>query len=196
MKAVIKYFLLFIIIASSLCATLYLGLGVLVSCYASKPVNADVIIVLGGDSGLRVKRGAELFKAGYAKSILLTGIDSRYYQPSHPNWRERKLMALGVPKNAINVDTWSETTWEEAENAADTMDKMGWKTALIVSDPPHMLRLHQCWAKAFAGTSKHFILVPTSPEWWNPILWWENKVSYRFVISEVKKNVFYLVMYY
>jgi hypothetical protein len=196
MKAGLRFFILFLLLTSSLCATLYLGLGFLVSLYASKPVKADVIVVLGGDNGLRVQKGAELFKSGYAKNILLTGIDGRHYQPNHPNWRERKLIGLGVPKKAINVDTWSETTWEEAESAAETMEKKGWKNAIVVSDPPHFLRLHQTWSKAFSGSSKRFVLVPTHPSWWHPLLWWQNKTSYRFVISEVKKNLFYSVIYY
>jgi uncharacterized SAM-binding protein YcdF (DUF218 family) len=196
MKAFIRIFLLFVVIAGALSATLYLGLGAMVSLYSSKPEKVDVIVILGGDGGLRVKKGAELYNAGYAGNILLTGIDSRYYRPSHPNWRERKLMALGVPKEAICVDTWSETTWEEAENTAEMMDRNSWKKAIVVSDPPHMLRLHQTWNKAFAGSSKRFILVPTKPEWWNTLLWWQNSTSNRFVLSEIKKNLFYSILYY
>jgi uncharacterized SAM-binding protein YcdF (DUF218 family) len=196
MKALFKLILLFAIIATSLCATLYLALGVMVSSHASPPHKSDVIVVLGGDEGLRVRKGGALFKAGYADHILLTGIDSRYYRPNHPNWRERKLMALGIPRDAISVDTWSETTWEEAENAAETMERNGWKSAIVVSDPPHMLRLYKSWSKAFEGTSKRFILVPTSPGWWNALLWWQNRTSYQFVINEIKKNLFYTVMYY
>lgn len=193
----VKLFLLFIVLAAAVCATGYLSLGFLVSFHASKPDKADVIVVLGGDDGLRVRKGAELYKKGFARHILLTGIDSRYYRPSHPNWRERKLMALGVPRSAIEVDTWSETTWEEAENAAETMDRKGWDSAIVVSDPPHMLRLHQSWKRAFEkAPKKRFILVATAPEWWNRWLWWQNRTSQRFVISEVKKNLFYSVMYY
>jgi uncharacterized SAM-binding protein YcdF (DUF218 family) len=196
MKSLFKLLLLFAIIAVSLCASLYLALGVMVSTHASEPRKSDVIVVLGGDEGLRVRKGGELFKAGYAGHIILTGIDSRYYRPGHPNWREKRLMALGVPREAISVDTWSETTWEEAENAAETMEQNGWKSAIVVSDPPHMLRLHKSWSKSFEGSGKRFILVPTRPDWWNALLWWQNRKSYQFVITEVKKNLFYSVMYY
>ncbi len=195
MKSLFKLFLLFVIIVSTLCTGLFLSLGFMVSTHASRPHKSDVIVVLGGDEGLRVTKGAELYKAGYAGNIILTGIDSKYYRPNHPNWRERKLMALGVPRSAISVDTWSESSWEEAENAAETMDKNGWKSAIIVSDPPHLLRLHKSWSRAFEGSPKSFVLVPTSPEWWNPLLWWKNRTSFQFVISEMKKNLFYTVMY-
>jgi uncharacterized SAM-binding protein YcdF (DUF218 family) len=196
MKAFLKISLFFLLISSFLCGTLYLGLGFFLSLHASKPEKADVIVVLGGDSGLRVTKGADLYNAGYSKHILLTGIDSRYYHPDHPNWRERKLMERGVPRKNIIVDTWSETSWEEAENTADLMDKKGWKSVIVVSDPPHMLRLNKTWNKAFANSGKRFRLVATEPAWWNPLFWWRNSISYHFVISEIKKNIYYLLAYY
>lgn len=196
MKAFLKISLLFFLISSVLCGTLYLGLGLLVSLHSAKPEKADVIVVLGGDDGLRVKKGGDLYKAGYAKRILLTGIDSRYYHPDRPNWRERRLIERGVPRKNIIVDTWSETSWEEAENTSDLMDKKGWKSALVVSDPPHMLRLNKTWKKVFAGTSKRFRLVATEPAWWHPLFWWRNDISYRFVLSELQKNIYYLLAYY
>lgn len=196
MKTFLKISLFFFLISSALCASLYLGLGLLVSMHSTKPEKADIIVILGGDDGLRVSKGGDLYKAGYAKHVLLTGIDSRYYRPNHPNWRERKLMARGVPRKHIIVDTWSETSWEEAENTSELMDKKGWKSALVVSDPPHMLRLNKTWKKAFTGTNKRFRLVATTPSWWNPLLWWRNTISYRFVVNELKKNIYYLVTYY
>lgn len=196
MKVFTKISLLFFLITSTLYATIYLGLGFLVSLHSGTPEKADVIVVLGGDNGLRLKKGIELYNIGYAKNIVLTGIDSRYYSPNRPNWRESRLMEAGVPKEAITVDIWSETTWEESENTIDLIKKKGWKSALVVSDPPHMLRLYKTWKKAFTGSSKKFILVATDPEWWNPLVWWHDPYSRRFVLSEVKKNFYYLLAYY
>ena len=188
--------LIFLFTVSSAAAIFFLSLGFVVSLHAGNPEQSDVIIVLGGDNGLRVRKGAELYKAGYAAHVIVTGIDEKFYHPGHPNWRERRMMALGVPKNAIKVDTKSTTSWEEAENTSDTMKKKGWKSALVVSDPPHMLRLYETWSKAFEGSSKKFILVPTNPIWWHPMLWWKNEKSYQFVMNEIKKNLFYAVVYY
>ena len=196
MKLWLKLTLIILFSVSSAAAIFFLSLGVLVSQHAAPPEKSDVIIVLGGDSGLRVRKGAELYHAGYASHIILTGIDRRFYHPGHPNWRERRMIALGVPKKAMKVDTKSRTTWEEAKNTSMTMEKNGWRNALVVSDPPHMLRLHQTWSRAFEGSSKKFILVPTSPKWWDRIWWWKNKESYQFVISEIKKNLFYAAVHY
>jgi uncharacterized SAM-binding protein YcdF (DUF218 family) len=196
MKFFFKLTLIFLFSVSAAAVIFFLSLGFLVSQYAVNPEKSNVIIVLGGDNGLRVRKGAELYHAGYATHVILTGIDERFYRPGHPNWRERRMVALGVPKKAIKVDAKSKTTWEEAENTAKTMEKNGWKSAIVVSDPPHMLRLHQTWSRAFDGSSKKFILVSTTPPWWHKVLWWKEKQSYQFVISELKKNLFYAAVYY
>lgn len=196
MKPFIKLILFFILAVSTSAALLFLSLGLLVSQHASNPEKSDVIIILGGDNGLRVRKGAELYNAGYASHVILTGIDERFYRPGRPNWRERRMIALGVPKKSIKVDTKSKTTWEEAENTSKTMKKNGWRSAIVVSDPPHMLRLHQTWSRAFEGSSKKIILVSTNPSWWHPVIWWKNRQSYQFVISEIKKNLFYAAIYY
>lgn len=196
MKAFLKISLIVILTSSAFCGAIFLGLGYIVSFHSSRPAKADLIVVLGGDDGLRVRKGAELYRMGYSRNILLTGLDIRYYRPNHPNWRERRLMERGVPRKRIIVDAWSETSWEEAENTAELMDKRGWKSAIVVSDPPHMFRLNRTWKKVFANSGKRFILVSTRPEWWHPIVWWKNDISYRFVISEIKKSIFYLFVYY
>ena len=131
MKPFFKLILFFIFSISISAALLFLSLGLLVSQHASNPEKSDVIIVLGGDNGLRVRKGAELYKAGYSSHIILTGIDERFYHPGHPNWRERRMIALGVPKKAIKVDTKSKTTWEEAENTSNTMEKKDGKVQLL-----------------------------------------------------------------
>jgi len=196
MKLFLKRLFLSLFWITALASLSFLSLGMLVSQYADTPEKSDVIIVLGGDSGLRVRKGAELYNAGYAAHIILTGIDEQSYRPNHPNWRERRMMELGVPKKAIKVDAKSRTTWEEALNTSTTMERKGWKSAIVVSDPPHLLRLHQTWSRAFEGSSKKFILVPTNPLWWDRLLWWNNKKSYQFVISEIKKNLFYVAVHY
>ncbi len=196
MKLFFKLTFILLLLVSVTATIFFFSLGILVSQNAENPEKSDVIIVLGGDNGLRVRKGAELYNGGYASHVILTGIDERFYHSGHPNWRERRMMALGVPKNAIKVDTKSKTTWEEAKNTSNTMEKKGWKSAIVVSDPPHMLRLHQTWSRAFEGSSKKFILVSTNPSWWHKGLWWTNRQSYQFVISEIKKNLFYAAVYY
>ena len=125
MKILFKLIVNLLLVVSAAAVIVFLSLGFIVSQHAGSPEKSDVIIVLGGDNGLRVRKGAELYKAGYASHIILTGIDERFYNPGHPNWRERRMIELGIPKRAIKVDAKSTTTWEEAENTSDTMEEKG-----------------------------------------------------------------------
>uniref|UniRef100_Q3AQI0 DUF218 domain-containing protein n=1 Tax=Chlorobium chlorochromatii (strain CaD3) TaxID=340177 RepID=Q3AQI0_CHLCH len=193
---VVRRMVVVLAVVVGIAAMSFVSIGLLLSLPASKPQKADVIVVLGGDKGLRVQKGAELYNDGFSKKVLLTGIDRRYYRPSRPNWRERRIRDLGVKKSAIVVDTKSQTSWEEAMNTAATMERRKWESAIVVSDPPHMLRLWLTWHHAFAGTSKRFTLVATKPDWWHPIFWWKHKTNYKFVVSELKKNIAYVVFHY
>lgn len=196
MAAFFKKTMMLLLSASIIGLAVFFSLGFLASYHGGKPEKADVIIVLGGDDGLRVKKGGQLYNDGYAPNILVTGIDSRYYNPTQPNWRERRLSELGIPEEAILIDISSETTWEEARNSVERMKQKKWSRAIVVSDPPHMFRLYHTWNRAVEGSSKKIILVPTEPEWWNAMLWWQNKTSYRFVISEVQKTLYYAFVHF
>ncbi|WP_068867221.1 YdcF family protein [Prosthecochloris sp. CIB 2401] len=175
---------------------MFLSLGVLVSGYHHPPRNADVIVILGGDQGRRLETGIQLYKKGYASNIILTGIDRRYYNPDTPNWRERRLKEHSIPDRNVIVDLQSRTTWDEARNTLTAMQANGWKKALVISDPPHMLRLHHTWNRIFADSDHEFILVATRPEWWEPLTWWQNNLSRKYVLNEIRKNIYYALIYY
>ncbi|MEY3758826.1 MAG: hypothetical protein RIR39_317, partial [Pseudomonadota bacterium] len=50
------------------------NLGIWLSEPANKPVQADLIVTLGGGTGERDQMAAKLYKAGYADKILITGM--------------------------------------------------------------------------------------------------------------------------
>ncbi len=67
--------------------------------------------------------------------------------------------------------------------------------SLVVSDPPHLLRLQYAWFSSFRGTDLIYTLIASNPPWWNPWRWWQNPVSVEFVESEVLKLGYYLLHY-
>lgn len=64
--SIISFLLLLVAIA-------FINLGYWLSAPANKPIQADLIVALGGGSGERDQMAAVLYKAGYAYRILLTG---------------------------------------------------------------------------------------------------------------------------
>jgi hypothetical protein len=67
--------LLLVTVAVVLLGLGFRSLGVWVAAGATPPVRADVIVTLGGDDGHRVRKVAEVFRAGYASTVLITGLE-------------------------------------------------------------------------------------------------------------------------
>lgn len=76
-------------------------------CVDSGPVRADVLVVLGGGVHERPVRAAELFKQGAAPRILITGAGDDLINRDI-------LLQLGVPRRALELESDSLTTRENA----------------------------------------------------------------------------------
>jgi uncharacterized SAM-binding protein YcdF (DUF218 family) len=175
----------------------FLMAGYFLAAPSQQPEKADLMVSLGGEYGSRVKRAAELYRQGYSSRILLTGYEGGPIgpQPYFLNWRPQFLDDNGVPKSALLFDASARNTWEEAVITLALLKQRGWKRVIVVSDAPHMRRLHWVWSKVFSGSDIEFVLVSSAPEWWNPARWWGNDQSRPFVVMEYIKLVYYIVIY-
>jgi len=164
---------------------------------AGAPQPADCIVALGGDSGDRIVTALDLYRRGYAPWILLTGVEDspRDTRRAYLTWRAEYLVKAGVPPAAILYDEHSANSRDEARNTLALASARGWKSVLVVSDPPHMRRLARAWGKAFAGTGKNYVLVATAPAWWRERAWWQSERAAQFVITEYVKLGYYLARY-
>jgi uncharacterized SAM-binding protein YcdF (DUF218 family) len=162
----------------------FLTAGAALSFSAELLHRADVVVVLGGGA-TRYARGAELIKAGLSKQLVVI----------EPNAAERKNALATVPGVIFWDDVLPANTWGEAHTAHARMLAKGWKSVLVVSDPPHMLRVRYAWSSAFRGSDLTYTLVATNPPWWSPWRWWTNPSAARFVKSELLKLAYYVVYY-
>jgi uncharacterized SAM-binding protein YcdF (DUF218 family) len=111
--------------------------------------RADAIIVLGsavwrGERAspslyARTQHAIALYRAGYAPALIFCG-GLGDYPPSEAEVMRRLATSAGVPASAIFLDDRSHSTEENLANAKTIMDAHGWRRALIVSDPFHLLR--------------------------------------------------------
>ncbi len=114
---------------------------------AARP--ADAIIVLGaavwsgGRAGpslyARTQHAIALYQAGYSSHLILSGGLGRY-PPAEAEAMRQLALAAGVPEQALVLEDRSHSTEENLANSKALMEARGWHTALIVSDPFHMLR--------------------------------------------------------
>ena len=85
---------------SLLIAIAFINLGYWLSAPASEPVQADLIVTLGGGTGERDQMAAVLYKAGYAKKILLTGMGGFAKQGYYQSPRSLFFLKQGIPAEA------------------------------------------------------------------------------------------------
>ncbi len=149
--------LIVLILASPLVGAMLLGL---IEQQADPPDPTtsrrfDAIVVLGGgvmpegtlrprtelttSSTRRTTCGADLFQQGWAPRLLLTGGDASVFGRGPKESLEMKRLArhLGVPTEAILVETRSRNTYE---NAVETKRILNEASVLVVSDASHLPR--------------------------------------------------------
>lgn len=155
---------------------------------AQSTAPADLIVVLGGGHGARTRRGAELYAAGKAERVLVTGVYAG-------DIRAGRLEKAGVPAGALILNGTAVNTWQEAHFLRLLMLNNGWERALVITDPPHLARVRWSLGQAFAGTDLGFQLVSSEPSWWHAEHWWTDPIALSFVASEVVKGVYYRLRY-
>jgi uncharacterized SAM-binding protein YcdF (DUF218 family) len=111
---------------------------------------ADAIVVLGAAQyngrpspvlKARLDHAVELFRAGLAPAVVVTGGIGPGDRMSEATVGHRYLRALAVPDSAIIVRPDGRTTDESMRSVAEWMHERDLSRALLVSDPFHMARL-------------------------------------------------------
>ena len=90
----------------------------------SGPVKADVMVVLGGGFRERPLRAAELFKAGEAPKVLVSGTGDC-------ESNAQVLESNGVPASDIILESKSRTTRENADFSIPLLRAMGAKRVVV-----------------------------------------------------------------
>ncbi len=115
---------------------------------AARP--GDAIVVLGAAQyagrpspvlKARLDHALELWRRGLAPRMVLTGGTGSGDTTSEAAVSRRYVLRRGVPDSAIEVEHEGRTTRQSIDAVADIMRAGGRKTAILVSDPFHMLRL-------------------------------------------------------
>ena len=119
--------------------------------------RADVAIVLGGSMGApaapghapgtsdavdRVIHAARLFRTRTVGAILVSGGNLPWVAAAKPEaeYVGEFLVELGVPRQAIVLESKSRNTRENAVNSASLVHAHGWQSVLLVTSGFHMPR--------------------------------------------------------
>jgi uncharacterized SAM-binding protein YcdF (DUF218 family) len=104
----------------------------------SGPVNAEVIVLLGGGSHERYERAVKLFEEHAASRVIVSG-----YGDSGIN--RYLLVKAGVPAQAIQLEDKSRTTRENAQFTIRLLREQKVKQVIIVTSWYHSRRALACF---------------------------------------------------
>lgn len=111
--------------------------------------TADVILVLGAAQWngtpspafqARLDRAQELFAAGYAPVIIITGGKKPDDAISDSRVGKEHLIKNGIDPERIVIEEHSRTTWQNLNYARAIMTEHALRSALLVSHDFHMMR--------------------------------------------------------
>ena len=125
--------------------------------YMMKPLTvkedlrqADVIVVLAGGvdkgryltlaSSHRMVRGAQLYFAGKAKKILLSGGDPQKVGVAEALVMAQEIKKLNIPAEDIVVEKRSTHTHEQSVEIKKIAGPLRWKSLILVTSASHMKR--------------------------------------------------------
>lgn len=151
---------------------------------------ADLILVFGGKRLERADRAAELFQAGLAPRIFITGGDKRGIGVCESDRLRDRCVELGVPAEAITTECDSVNTLENVRmSVAAVEETIGWKNiqnVIIISAPYHLRRVKQALAHYIPRSVK----ITCSPDTRTDITrenWWHTPEGQNMVYRELEK---------
>lgn len=155
-----------------------------VLCVDHGDVKGDALVVLGGGYDERVEQALELYRAGAAPKIIISGKGDA---GSH----KRFLTENGVPPGAIQTESDSTSTRENAQFTIPLLRAGGAKRVIIVTSWYHSRRSLKCF-RHYASDIDFFS---------RPSLWgmersqWSSKRLTNFVRMEYIKIPGYWLRY-
>ena len=162
--------------------------AVLLFSWMDQARPAESIVVLGAAQydgrpspvlRARLDHGIDLWNHGMGKVLVLTGGRGAGDTTSEADVGRSYARKHGVPDTAILLENKGRTTRESMLGVAALLESRGIKTAILVSDPFHMLRL--------SIIGRRFGLIPyTSPTRTSPISPNREK-RWRYMLGESVK---------
>ena len=154
---------------------------------------SDAIVLLGGGRGHRCEYASNLHQEGYAPTIVVMGDSVGEGRCcSQREYMAEKLYQLGVSPAAVVLAAPSTSTYEEALNARVTLDQLGARSAIVVTDLFHTRRAQATFRKVWRGSGIAVRFSAADPSWFEVEGWWTRERELLAVFEEYLKLTYYL----
>lgn len=150
-----------------------------------RPIPSEAIIVLGGGPIQRVATGAQLFRRGYGRWMILTG-----GAPPGSSCTEAELMAseamkLGIPARRLILDNRALSTYQNAVDSLAIMQRHRWRSALVVSSTFHMRRVSLVFSLVYRQSPVRLRFIASPDPGFHPRHWWTSLEGWYLVTTEL-----------
>lgn len=146
---------------------------------------ADIVVAMGGGQHcLRLQYAAELYRKGFGRKLLLSGIEVFDGSDAEEKVRQQ-AMSHGVPAADIFIITNTMNTRTEADKLSALMQQQGWQSAIVVTEPSHTRRARYTLQRAAPDST--FSSVPVPSDWpgvWRAERWWTRHNDTRHTMRE------------
>ncbi len=151
---------------------------------------ADAIIVVsGGDTQARAQKGIDLYKDGWARTLVFSGAAQDKSGPSNAEAMRRQAISEGVPSAHILVDEEAINTQQNAENTKSILTEQNFKSVILVTSGYHQRRASLEFQKQAqdAGVSVRNWPVGEDKDW--GLFWWVTPRGWWLAGGELVKIV-------
>jgi uncharacterized SAM-binding protein YcdF (DUF218 family) len=164
--------------------------------------KADAIFVLAGTRLERPFEAVDLYKEGYAPTIVLSPgrpdpgeavLRQRGIRfPSEVELQRDALVQLGVPATAIvATQGYVDNTAQEATLLRSMVTSQHWRRVIIVTSKYHTRRAGFALRRGLDGTGAEVVIRATRYDASDPARWWRSRTDFRFASSEWQKLIVY-----
>jgi len=154
-----------------------------------EPIKSDLIVCLGGGTVERLNTAVKLYSDGYSKSksIILLG----------ESYDTKEYLASTYPNTHIEQHHEPKNTKEEVLYIKNYMVKNGYKTVLLVTDPPHSRRVSVLnTILNIEGDSDITLrMVSSKVSWWKAKKYYDDKRSGETTLSETIRILYSILCY-
>jgi uncharacterized SAM-binding protein YcdF (DUF218 family) len=154
-----------------------------------------VVVISGGNTPARTNEAIRLYKAGWADTLIVSGAAADTTGPSNAEVMKDQAIKEGVPEAAILVESFAQTTKQNAERTKELLAEASdgdTKRVILVTSPYHQRRASLEF-RVLAGDGIAIVSHPTpnDPDW--SAFWWLTPRGWWLAMGElVKIGVFYL----
>lgn len=151
-----------------------------------------IVAISGGDTGARTKSAIDLYKNGWANTLIFSGAALDKNNQSNAAAMKRIAIDSDVPESAIRLDEFAENTKQNAVNSQTIFKELGIKKVILVTSGYHQRRAGLEFNKRAEGVKIINHPDKNDKDW--SIWWWLTPVGWYLTISEAAKIGAFYVM--